>query len=387
MTSKELFPPNRALLSAVEKICKISDPYKKSPETDSLFIQAMKEIIRWHQEKSPFYRQLLRDSKFDINGWDGDLEKIPSIPAEFFKYHAVKSVSDENVHINLTSSGTSGQKSQMFFDEWSLGSAQKMVDLIYNYYGWITPNSKANYLLYTYQTEPDSKLGTAFTDNYLTKYAPVNRAEYCLKFTGKGTHDFDVFGAMRTLQEYEVQGLPVRIFGFPSFFYFTLQRMKDLKYPKLKLSPESLVFLGGGWKGYANQEIKKSELYALAEDILGIPNSRLRDGFGSVEHCIPYIECANHNFHAPIYSKIIIRNLKTLEPMGYEQPGFIQFISPYITSAPAHSVIMGDLGKLHTGESCGCGLKTDWFEVLGRAGISKNKSCAVAAAELLKDFV
>ncbi|MFN3455642.1 MAG: hypothetical protein ACK41T_11845, partial [Pseudobdellovibrio sp.] len=158
-------------------------------------------------------------------------------------------IADQTSHDDMFSTraltGTSGQKSQMFFDEWSLGSAQKMVDLIYNYYGWITPNSKANYLLYTYQTEPDSKLGTAFTDNYLTKYAPVNRAEYCLKFTGKGTHDFDVFGAMRTLQEYEVQGLPVRIFGFPSFFYFTLQRMKDLKYPKLKLSPESLVFLGG----------------------------------------------------------------------------------------------------------------------------------------------
>jgi len=387
MTSKELFPPNRALLGAVEKICKISDPYTKSVETDSLFILAMKEIIRWHQEKSTFYRQLLRDHNFDINKWDGDLTKIPSIPAEFFKFHAVKSVSDDNVHINLTSSGTSGQKSQMFFDEWSLGSAQKMVDLIYEYYGWVTPATKANYLLYTYQTEADSKLGTAFTDNYLTKYAPVNRVEYCLKLTGKGTHDFDVFGAMRTLQEYEAQGLPVRIFGFPSFFYFTLQRMKDLKYPKLKLSPESLVFLGGGWKGYANQEIKKSELYALAEDILGIPNSRLRDGFGSVEHCIPYIECANHHFHAPIYSKIIIRDLKTLAPLGYDQAGFVQFISPYITSAPAHSVTMGDLGTLHTGESCGCGLKTDWFEVLGRAGISKNKSCAIAAAELLKDFV
>ena len=52
------------------------------------------------------------------------------------------------------------------------------------------------------------------------------------------------------------------------------------------------------------------------------------------------IECANHHFHAPIYSKIIIRNLKTLEPVGYEQPGFIQFISPYITSAPAHSCLL-----------------------------------------------
>ena len=204
---------------------------------------------------------------------------------------------------------------------------------------------------------------------------------------GRDKHDFDVFGCIRAFQEFETQEMPVRIFGFPSFFYFTLQRMKELKCPPIKLSPDSLVFLGGGWKGYANQEIKKSELYALAEEVLGIPNSRLRDGFGSVEHCIPYIECKNHHFHVPIYSKVIIRDLKTLRPLGYNKDGFIQFISPYITSSPAHSVIMGDLAQLHTGQSCGCGLKNDWFEILGRAGVSKNKSCAIAAAELLRDFL
>lgn len=386
MTSKELFPPSRALLSSVETICKVKDPYTLSSENEVVFANAMKEIIRWHQEKSIFYRQFLKDSEFDINKWTGDLTEVPGIPAEFFKYHAIKSVSDDNVHISLTSSGTSGQKSQMFFDEWSLGSAQKMVDNIFEYYGW-NSNEKANYLLYSYQTEVGSRLGTAFTDNFLTKYAPVNQVEYALKLNGKSAHDFDVFGCVRALQDYELQGLPVRIFGFPSFFFFTLQRMKDLNYKPLKLSANSLVFLGGGWKGYANQEIKKSDLYKLAEEMLGIPNARLRDGFGSVEHCVPYIECANHHFHVPVYSKVLIRDLKNLKSVGYDTPGFIQFVSPYITSSPAHSVVMGDLALLHKGSACGCGLENDWFEILGRAGVSKNKSCAIAAAELLKDFV
>lgn len=386
MNSKDLFPPNPILLAATEKICKASDPYKKQLDHETTFAQAMKEIILWHKEHSLFYRHFLNDASFDVEHWSGDYSQIPGIPAEFFKYHAVKSIPDDHVHINLTSSGTSGQKSQMFFDQWSLGAAQKMVDYIYSYYGWVT-SEKVNYLLYSYQTEADSKLGTAYTDNFLTKYAPVNQVEYALKLNGKSGHDFDVYGCIRTLQDYEQQKLPVRIFGFPSFFYFTLQRMKDLKLPPLTLSSESLVFLGGGWKGYANQEIKKSELYTLAQEMLGIPNHRLRDGFGSVEHCIPYIECANHHFHVPVYSKVLIRDLKNLKVLNYEEPGFIQFISPYITSAPAHSVIMGDLATLHSGESCGCGLNSDWFEILGRAGVSKNKSCAIAAAELLKDYV
>ena len=117
MKNRTVFTPNRALLGSVEKLCLQSDPYKVSLETDLLFIDAMKEITRWHQEKSIFYRQFLKDSSFDINRWTGNLSELPSLPAEFFKYHEVKTLSDEKIHIHLTSSGTSGQKSQMFFDE------------------------------------------------------------------------------------------------------------------------------------------------------------------------------------------------------------------------------------------------------------------------------
>jgi len=261
-----------------------------------------------------------------------------------------------------------------------------MVEFIFKDYGWKS-EQKTNYLLYTYQTEADSKLGTAFTDNYLTQFAPINKVDYALKWNGKGGHDFDLYGCLRTLQEYEASGLPVRIFGFPAFFYFTLQRMKDLKMKPLTLSTESLVFLGGGWKGFADQAIDKRTLYALAEEMLGIPNKRLRDGFGSVEHCIPYIECEQHHFHVPVYSKVYIRDVSTLKILNYHEAGFLQFVSPYITSVPAHSVLMGDLAQLHPASDCACGLTTDWFEILGRAGVSKNKSCALAAAELLKEFV
>lgn len=386
MKNKELFPPNRALLKHIEELCTLLHPYQKPDNYDSLFTNALVEIIRWHQEKSIFYRQFLRDQSFDPSKWSGNVNELPFLPAEFFKFHEVKSIADSEVLVNLTSSGTSGQKSQMFFDKWSLGSAQQMVDFIYSHYNWITENP-SNYLLYSYQTESNSKLGTSFTDNFLTKYSPVKKVEYALKINGKGGHDFDIFGCIRSLQNFAEEGLPVRIFGFPSFFYFTLLRIKDLGLTKLTLNPDSFVFLGGGWKGFANQEIKKQTLYTLAEDLLGIPNARLRDGFGSVEHCVPYIECSNHNFHVPIYSKVIIRDVKNLSVLGYDLSGFLQFISPYITSSPAHSVMMGDLAVLHSAKSCGCDINTDWFEILGRAGTSKNKSCAIAAADLLRDFV
>jgi hypothetical protein len=70
--------------------------------------------------------------------------------------------------------------------------------------------------------------------------------------------------------------------------------------------------------------------------------------------------------------------------LPYGEKGFLQFVSPYITSAPAHSVLMGDMAVMYPAEKCGCGITTPYFEILGRAGTSKNKSCAIAAAELLK---
>ena len=73
-----------------------------------------------------------------------------------------------------------------------------------------------------------------------------------------------------------------------------------------------------------------------------------------------------------------------LEVLDYGKPGYLCFVTPYITSVPAVSVMMGDLGVMHPAEECGCGIKSPWFEIAGRAGISKNKSCAVSAAELLK---
>ena len=260
-----------------------------------------------------------------------------------------------------------------------------MVDFIFEEYHW-TQTTPANYLLYSYEPQRELKLGTSYTDNFLTKYAPVKNLVYALKSNGKSGHDFDLYGCIQALQDFAEQGLPVRIFGFPAFFYFTIQRMIDLGHKPLKLHPDSLVFLGGGWKGHADQAIDKSKFYDLVESQLGIPNERLRDGFGSVEHSIPYIECKNHNFHVPIYSKVIIRDLTSLRALGYGKRGFLHFLSPYITSVPAHSIMMGDLAVLYPAQDCGCGIQSDWFTILGRAGISKNKSCAIAASELLRGF-
>lgn len=372
-------------LDRTRELCERADPYADFAGTDALFAAAMREIVEWHAKRNPFYAEWMKRSGFSPDRLKSaaDCAAIPSVMASFFKSHESISVPREKVSLTLTSSGTTGQKSQVLFDDWSIGAPQAMVDRIFERNGWVTPAVPTNYLLYTYETEPDSKLGTAFTDHYLCKFAPVASVYPALRRTGTGGHDFDVFGCIERLLQFAREGKPVRIFGFPAFLHFTVQRMIDLDMPPIGLHPDSLVFLGGGWKGNAGKAIAKSDLYAAVSRQLGIPDARLRDGFGSVEHCIPYVECANHEFHVPVYSRVFARDVKTLEVLPEGKRGFLHFVSPYITSMPAHSVLMGDLASVHSAKECGCDVSTPFFRVHGRAGTSKNKSCAVAAAELL----
>lgn len=381
--TEPLMVPDPDALAGVQLLCNSRDPYRTGSEHDALFIRAMQEILLWHQQRSPFFAALLGSQQIDPRAIATieDLARIPTIHANFFKTHELLSVDRSALCSSLTSSGTTGQKSQMFYDPFTLLSGQQMVAAIFSYYGWNRPDKQTNYLLYAYEPLPASRLGTSHTNTFLCRFAPAARVSYVLRATGTSSHEFDLFGAIRTLQEYEDEGLPVRIFGFPSFLYFTLVRMRDLGI-SVTLPADSLIFLGGGWKGAAGEQISKSELYALITDRLGIPDDRCREGYGSVEHSVPYVECAHHHLHQPVWSRVLIRDVSSLQPLNDGEPGFLHFLTPHTTSVPAVSVLMGDLAVLH--RDCPCGLSTPYFEVLGRAGVSKNRSCAVAAAELLQ---
>ncbi|CDG19722.1 putative Long-chain-fatty-acid--luciferin-component ligase [Xenorhabdus poinarii G6] len=371
-------------LPHVKALCAITHPYRACTEYDELFNHAMRELTQYHCDHTPGYEQWLLDHGLDKQALMTleDWSSLPLLFANYFKRNLILSDSARDA-LELTSSGTTGQKSRMRYDAASIKAAQHMVDCIFDYYGWNTPDQPCNYLLLSYEPAGAITLGTAYTDQFLCKYAPVNRAYYALRHNGQG-NEFDPFGTITALQQFAQEGLPVRIFGFPAFLWFTLQRMQQMGLPALTLHPESLVFLGGGWKTHADKSIPKKELYQRLTEQLGIPDIRCRDGYGSVEHPVPYVECSHHHFHVPVYARAYVRHTASLECQPYGEPGFLHFTSPFITSCPAHSIVTSDLAVLHPGKHCGCEIETDWFELLGRAGTSKNRSCAIAASELIK---
>ncbi len=371
-----------AVPESVQLFCGQQTPYLPEKSTDGSFIEAMVDITRWHRQRSSWYRGLLDAHQIQIEKIStlADLIALPPVHANFFKLHEVLSVPESEVAVHLTSSGTTGQKSQMFFDQFTIGNARRMVDDTMQARGVVSSRS-TNYLVNAYEPYEGLRVGTSNTNQYLMRYAPAAKVFWSLRAVGAGQHEFDAFGTLAALQDYARDEKPARIIGFPSFLHFALKRMEQLGMAPLKLPQGSCVIFGGGWKGHADQAISKEELHRNIAHWLGIPSESVVETYGSVEHSVPYVDCHLHHLHAPMWSRVVVRDVRSLQPVPDGQPGFLSFLSPYISSVPAHSVVMGDMAIRHA--SCSCGRPTPWFEVLGRAGTSSNKSCAAAAAELL----
>jgi len=127
----------------------------------------------------------------------------------------------------------------------------------------------------------------------------------------------------------------------------------------------------------------KSRLYSLAKKVLGVEEENIKEFFGAVKHPIFFNACPRHHFHVPIYSRVLIRDVHTLETLPYGQVGLVSLLSPLIEATPTASVMTDDLGYLEPGSKCGCGLDSPYLTILGRVGLSDIKTCAAGAAELL----
>jgi len=241
-----------------------------------------------------------------------------------------------------------------------------------------------NYIVLGYQPAKRNKIGAVRTAYASTFTAPALRRAYALRDTGK-TYELDLDNLVRTLLGYAKQGRPVRFIGFPAYFMFFLRELQRNGI-RLKLHHKSLVILGGGWKQFFTERLEKPALYALSEEVLGLGAGRIREFFGVVEHNIVYLDCSNHHFHVPIYARVIIRDVNTIEPVGFGVPGILNLLTPMITSMPLCSIMTDDLATLYPGSSCGCGIDSPFFEIHGRVGLADIKTCAAGAASLLADI-
>ncbi|MCE5243564.1 MAG: acyl-protein synthetase LuxE, partial [Desulfobacteraceae bacterium] len=106
----------------VDLLCSRKDAFDFSESNESLFIEAMVENYRFQYSVQPFIRHLAhaRGITPDTIGTMDDVLGIPPLFVGTMKLNAFRSVSENEIELVLTSSGTAGQKTQTFFDKDSL---------------------------------------------------------------------------------------------------------------------------------------------------------------------------------------------------------------------------------------------------------------------------
>lgn len=350
--------------------------------TKDIFFSAVKENVKTQCRQCPQYLQLIQTQNFSIQELksEDDLYKIPVISSLYFKRNQLFSVPQKRIKLVATSSGTKGAQSNIGFDRKTLFYGIAMVIRFFSYHKLISA-MPTNYIMLGYEPGKHSRMGAVKTAYGASKFAPAINREYALKGTGQ-SYELNIEGMIKALQRYEKQGFPVRFVGFPSLMYLLVKTMRE-KGISVVLNPRSKILLGGGWKQFSDREIDRDSFFNMIAETLGMDRKSCYEFFSAVEHPLPYCKCENGHFHVPIYSRVIIRDIKTLNPVPAGQIGLLSFVSPLVSSMPLTSIVTDDLAVLYDGDQCDCGIGTPYFELKGRAGVRQIKTCAAETAELL----
>ncbi|MBQ9545176.1 MAG: acyl-protein synthetase [Clostridia bacterium] len=352
---------------------------------DGVYLNAVREITEYHVRHNPRYARLLNDNGFDVSmlKTEKDLEKLPFIPTAVFKKHTLFTLPGKSIPVKVTSSGTRGNAGLIGFEFSGLWCALKMVLKIFSFKKLFSFRL-TNYVVFGYKPDRKNKTAVSKTAFGATLFAPGLHRTYALK-RKNGVYEADLNGVCRDLERYASSPLPVRFMGFPSYTYFVMKQLEQ-NGVALKLPKGSKIMLAGGWKQYYREQVDKTVFYDTAKRVLGVDDKDVVEFFGAVEHPVCYCDCANHRFHVPTYARVIIRDVTTLEPVGYGKTGLVELITPMIKATPITAVMTDDLGVLTPGSECGCGITSPCLEIIGRVGLKDVKTCAAGAQKLLGDI-
>ena len=224
----------------------IEDAFQHSPETDALFDEAMVECFDWHRRRCPEYARFLELKGFPASRFPTHPEEIPSLFVTIFKHFRLVSIPDEQIAMELTSSGTAGQRSAIVLDRRSLKRFLKLVDQTMGSLDLVNRTERVNYLNFTYDPKFAANVGTAFTDKVFTGLTRRKKVVYCIKWNAAtSTFEFDLEDTVTQLLRFARQSEPVRILGFPAYLWQVCDVLEQ-RGKRLQLGDRSFVITGGG---------------------------------------------------------------------------------------------------------------------------------------------
>ena len=345
-------------------------PYSlNEEEKGKLITEYLVELTKYHQEKCPEYRMMLKATGFDVDSVRS-YKDLPFLPVRLFKEMDLKSVSQQDVVKTMTSSGTTGQAvSKIYLDRITSSNQQKtMVKIVSEFTG-------------------SSRMPMIIVD---CPSVVKNRAKFSAR--GAGILGFSIFGSKKIYaldddMKLDVDGLTtfleqhkdekILLFGFTfmiwQHFYKELLRLKEDGL-EIDLS-NGIMIHGGGWKKLVSESVSHDEFHKRMKDACGLKD--IHDYYGMVEQtgCI-YMECECGHLHASNFSDVIIRRPLDFSEADIGETGIIQVVSTIPESYPGHSLLTEDEGSIEGIDNCPCGRKGKYFIINGRLKNAEIRGCS-----------
>ena len=258
------------------RLFSVRNPY--DTQSDDTFFSAAKENFIYQYEHCEEYRKIADglDVSADSLHSIGDIPQLPCIPTLLFKRHHLRSAS---ALIKATSSGTSGNFSEIGFDIGGLLGALVMSCKIMHRRGLFSP-IPCHYIVMGYKPHRSNRTAVTRTAFGATLFAPAIRRRYILRYKN-GSYSPDFEGIITALKKLDNSLFPVRFMGFPSYTFFLMKRM-DEQNIHINLKKGSRIMLGGGWKQFYAEQVDKESFYQLAEKVFGVHDKDIVEFFGAV---------------------------------------------------------------------------------------------------------
>ena len=340
------------------------------PAREDLLLRGLNELTARHHASCPPYARIL-DGAWSGSAPARQLADVPFLPVSVFKSQRLQSVPDGQVRVELTSSGTTGQKPSRIVLDTETSTIQQ--------------RALANSMTHVLGRQRLPML-VIDSSGVLDDPAMMSaRGAGVLGMMRYGRHhtfaldramepDLD---AVRTFLAAHA-GQPVLIFGF-TFLVWTgfYEQLRDAG---LDFSQAVLVH-SGGWKKMADRSVDNATFRAALGEAFGLRH--IHNFYGMVEQIgSVFLEGPGGLLYPPNFADVIVRDPLTWEVSPVGRPGIIEVFSLLPHSYPGHSLITEDLGVVEVVDPGVDGWMGKGIRVLGRLPRAELRGCsdAIAAA-------
>lgn len=302
-------------------------------------------------------------------------ENIPFLPVSIFKEIELRSIPEEEIYKEITSSGTSGQRlSHIYLDRWTSSTQQQVLARIVA--EELGGRRLPCLMLDTRSVLRDRRIFSARGAGILGFSMFASRICYALDENMQlNLEEIQTFIEDHRRKAVERGEKPkFMLYGFTYMVWQHFVRALEEAGVTLDLAGSVLIH-GGGWKKLQDQVVSPEEFAVRIRAATGIEIVRSYYGMAEQTGSI-CMECPCGNLHTSTWSDILVRRERDYSVCDLGEPGILQVLTPIALSYPGHSLLTEDRGVLLGEDDCPCGRKGKYFKVLGRLPKAEIRGCS-----------